>query len=222
LLNLVSQKSSVISKQSNVLKIETITGLQQIQILTTSLVTLGRTETQQRQRQEQRQQQIQEQIQLQEQRTQQKLKQEQKTTQEEIIIIIPEEESKPKSLFLKKMLMKKKSNKAYSVFIGRGKKSKLVASGLTRGEALEFGQRKALQSLAATFRISESGTTQKEDVGYNVNPQIFRGYEIKKGQRINTPNQFIQRMKSRLLTKSEKVQIKQSRKQFKAVKAKWF
>jgi hypothetical protein len=128
------------------------------------------------------------------------------------------------SFFKKRLLMKKKFNKAYSVFIGGGKKARLVAEGLTRGEALAVGSREAMRTLAATFSIREGGTTERPNVDFIPNPQVFRGYQIKKGQRINTPNQFIQRQRQRLITGSERQLIKQSR-QFGGMRrrrSKWF
>jgi hypothetical protein len=97
---------------------------------------------------------------------------------------------------------------------------------LTRGEALRLGSSAALGSLSATFRIEEAGVTAREDVAFKPSERLFRNYQIRKGQRIYTPDKFIQRRSARLTTQQERGLIKSARQNARGVLksrgGKWF
>lgn len=101
---------------------------------------------------------------------------------------------------------------AFDVYVKRGKGDTLIAKSLPRGMALKAGADYILKNLRATFRIKEAGTTTRRDILYNPSPQIFRDYKISKGQKIFTPNQFIQREGKRLITSSEVGELQQAKK----------
>lgn len=92
---------------------------------------------------------------------------------------------------------------AYKVIVGAGKRQKVIAEGLPEGRALKIGSTDTLRNLRARFRIEESGTTTQEDIVFTPAPKFFRDYKIVQGQRVETPNQFIQRRGTRLASQTE-------------------
>lgn len=100
-----------------------------------------------------------------------------------------------------------KRKKSYKVQIKRRGKFVNIGGELPFGRALEFGSKKTRESLAATFRLKEAGTTELSDVQYPVSTKFFRSYAVKKGQRIDLPLTFIQRRGTRLGTSGEVSEI---------------
>ena len=125
-------------------------------------------------------------------------------------------------------LQLRKLQKSYSVYVGSGKKEKLVGTGLTRGRALLTGARRTLSSLKARFRIKETGVTSMEDINYRPSEKSFREYRVSKGQKIYTPDTFVQRRSERLSTASERQLIKSAKQtkslpnNFRGGQSKWF
>ena len=101
--------------------------------------------------------------------------------------------------------------KAYEVRLKSKGKFKTVGLGLPRGKALMLGSDKALNTLARSFKIVESGLTSEPDINFGVDPFKFRGYKIRKGQRIGLLDQFIQRQSSNLKSYGERREIKLAR-----------
>lgn len=106
-----------------------------------------------------------------------------------------------------RQMSKLKKQKAYSVLLRRRGKFISVAAGLTRGRAILAGQRAALGGLGRTFKLVESGTTESFDIDAMVNQELFRGYKVRKGKAIATPNIFIQRQSKSLVTPFERREI---------------
>jgi len=71
------------------------------------------------------------------------------------------------------------------------------------------------KELARTFRIVKTGGT-RETFGFNEeafmpSEKIFRGYKVRTGKKIFTPDQFIQLTSANLQSSEEKSQIKEAR-----------
>jgi hypothetical protein len=105
-----------------------------------------------------------------------------------------------------------KRKKAFHVQIKRRGKFLNVGPELPFGRALEFGSKKARESIAATFRLKEAGTTELEDIQFVPSTRIFRTYQVHKGQRIDLPLTFIQRRGTRLGTAGEVAEITAAKK----------
>jgi hypothetical protein len=112
----------------------------------------------------------------------------------------------------KKLTLRQAS--AYAVAIKRRGKFIPVATNLTRGEALFRGANITLKNLARTFKIIPTGRT-KEVFGmeedFMPKEAQFRGYKVRKGKRIQTPNMFIQRSIANLQSREEKFAIAQAK-----------
>ena len=93
---------------------------------------------------------------------------------------------------------------AYSVFVRRYGKWKLVSSKLTRARAIRFGEKKATKTLAASFKIQKRGTLigKRSEARYKPSP-AFRGYKIVKGKRVPLSDEFIQKRGKRLAASGE-------------------
>jgi hypothetical protein len=102
----------------------------------------------------------------------------------------------------------------YSVQLKRRGKFVPVSTGLTKTTAIQFGSERALQELARTFKVTPTGKT-KEIFGIDESylPQMpkFREYKIRSGQKVLTPNQYIQRTEYNLQSLSEKAEIKEAK-----------
>lgn len=103
---------------------------------------------------------------------------------------------------------------AFDVLVKRRGEWKPVAKALPKGRALQRGAFEAKRTLAATFKIEEAGFTKQRDISFRPSPKIFRPYIIRKGKKIKTPYQFIQKTKEeggspfgRLASKQERVSI---------------
>ena len=85
----------------------------------------------------------------------------------------------------------------------------------SRSEALKLGSEKALASLAATFKIKKTGGRVRSSGVSRAPPRLtefFREFKIRGGERIKTPDTFIQRRGKRLSTRKERVAIQRARK----------
>jgi hypothetical protein len=102
--------------------------------------------------------------------------------------------------------------KAYKVQIKRRGKFINIGGALPFGKALEFGSKRTRETLAATFRLKEVGTTDLPDTQYPVSTKFFRNYAVKSGQRVDLPLTFIQRRGTRLGTSGEVSEIGYERK----------
>jgi len=100
----------------------------------------------------------------------------------------------------------------YNVLLRRRGRFTQIAGGLPRGQALEFGSEKALKDLARTFRIIPTGKTtevfgQFDEGQFMPRQTQFRGYKVRRGVQIQTPDQFIQKTSANLQSYEEKSQI---------------
>ena len=103
----------------------------------------------------------------------------------------------------------------YALQLKRKGKFATVRTGLLRGEALMAGSDISTKELARTFRIVKTGGT-RETFGFNEeafmpSEKIFRGYKVRTGKKIFTPDQFIQLTSANLQSSEEKSQIKEAR-----------
>ncbi len=105
-------------------------------------------------------------------------------------------------------------NKSYSVLIKRRGKYQPLATNLTKGKALFLGESETERTLARTFKLVETGLTAQQDIYFRPG-QNFREYKIRKGQRIITPNTFIQKIG--IETGSEKTALQEARRQAKVL-----
>ena len=63
-----------------------------------------------------------------------------------------------------------------------------------RGKALKVGQERTLKTLRATFGVVGAGPIRRQkDIQFKVDPKVFRGFRVRKGERIDIPNTFIQK-----------------------------
>ena len=102
--------------------------------------------------------------------------------------------------------------KSFTVEVKIGGKFKVVGKKLPIGQALKRGSDITTKTLAATFRIKETGLTQARDIKFKPKEKIFREYSIRGGQRVDTPLTFIQRRGTRLGTRGEVGEITQAKK----------
>lgn len=105
---------------------------------------------------------------------------------------------------------------AYSGFIKKRGVITPIFSGLPRGLALKRLNTGLRTSLSRTGYVKPSGETNIEDISYNLDDKIFRGYTQKKG--VRTPLPFlggIKRTKYSFSTPEEKYLIKASRRRLK-------
>jgi hypothetical protein len=120
---------------------------------------------------------------------------------------IPTQVPKPEITPWPSQKEERKRRKAFHVQIKRRGKFLNIGPELPFGRALEFGSKKTRESIAATFRLKEVGTTELEDIQYIPSTKIFRTYQVHKGQRIDLPLTFIQRRGTRLGTAGEVAEI---------------
>jgi len=110
-----------------------------------------------------------------------------------------------------------KSAKAFAAFIKRKGKYIRVSPALTKEEALGFGALFARKTLAATFKVQQvegSPQNRPELIGkFNQLKNIFRAYQIRKGQRVPLVDTYIQRRGTRLGSIEERKAIQIARKQ---------
>lgn len=101
----------------------------------------------------------------------------------------------------------------YNVLLRKRGKFLPVATGLSKGQALRFGSQKAITDIARTFKISQAGTKEifgsEED--FMPSEKLFRGYIVRRGKRISTPNQFTQLTSANLQSGQEKWQIAEAK-----------
>lgn len=113
---------------------------------------------------------------------------------------------------------------AYKLAIKRRGKFIPVGFNLTKGEALMRGSDITLRNLARTFKIIPMGTT-KEIIGteeaFMPREAQFRGYQIRKGRRVATPDQYIQRSMANLQSREEKRSIAEAKRLKKLVGFSW-
>lgn len=125
------------------------------------------------------------------------------------------------SIQIPKAVRKKVNNKGYfDVFLKKkGKFVDITPTPLTYKNALNLGALKAGKSLSASFKIvptSSKGFNPMQLFKANKKKikgplSDFRNYKIRKGQRIKTPNLFIEKRNKRLNTFNEVLNIQQSR-----------
>lgn len=169
------------------------------------------------QKQEQRQRQ--EQILRQEQKQEQKLRQEQRLIPSELLkkppitpIEIPPEEKKIQFLKTKKETRKK--SPGFLVFVRRKGKFTSISLPATKEAALDIGAGYVKRGLASTFKIvptREEAKTNARTGAFSRFSSTFREFEIRKGQRRNTPLQFIEKRGTRLSTTEERRAIRSAR-----------
>lgn len=101
----------------------------------------------------------------------------------------------------------------YSLQIKRKGKFKTVSTDLTRPQALKLGSQRIFQNLGRTFKVVKTGekeTSEFED-SFLPDTNLFREYKIKKGKKVMTPDQFVQRNIVNLSTSSERQELKNAR-----------
>jgi hypothetical protein len=94
--------------------------------------------------------------------------------------------------------------KGQFVTVGRG----------TKAVAVRIGERQALGSLAATFRVRPSGEfldVNQAEKSLTPNARIFRGYKVSHGQKIPLEDTWIQRRGKRLVTFTERSLLQTAR-----------
>jgi hypothetical protein len=123
----------------------------------------------------------------------------------------------------KKRKVKIRQVPTYNVLLRKHGKFQPIAYGLPKEEALRFGSNKALRDIARTFRITPTGKTTELFTGFNENPYVpnpnqFRGYKVRGGKIISTPDQFVQRTSANLQSYEEKSQIADAKRLSKIMK----
>jgi hypothetical protein len=103
-------------------------------------------------------------------------------------------------------------SKAFDVQIKRFGKYKTIAKSLPIGKATKELTGELKRTLAASGRLVPKGTTTQRDISFSAQPNEFRQYKIKKGQRFYDPYTFIQRRGFRLGSGSEVREIQQYKK----------
>lgn len=111
--------------------------------------------------------------------------------------------------------IQRKLAELYALKIKKKGKFQTIRTGLERGEALRLGADIATKDIARTFKIVKTGQ-QKETFGiseldFMPSENIFRGYIVRKGKKISTPDQYIQRTSANLQSIEEKRQLKEAR-----------
>lgn len=83
---------------------------------------------------------------------------------------------------------------------------------LPKGKALRLGAKRTRETLGATFKVEPTGKFRfGRDIPFKPSPKIFRGYKIRKGQKILLQDKFIQRRGTRLGTFGEVSEIQQEK-----------
>ena len=105
----------------------------------------------------------------------------------------------------------------FNVFLRKRGQFQPIAQNLPRGEALYFGSNRALHDIGRTFKIIPSGKTtevfeQFDEKQFMPNVNQFRGYKVRRGVRIQTPDQFVQLTSANLQSYEEKAQIADAKK----------
>jgi len=104
---------------------------------------------------------------------------------------------------------------SFRVLIKEKGKERLIGTGLSRTTALDVGAERTLKTLSATFRIEKEAS--RKDVisaptgAFKRFEASFREFKIKKGQRVSTPDTFIQKRGTRLGTFEERKLIQKAR-----------
>lgn len=105
--------------------------------------------------------------------------------------------------------------KAYDVFVRRKGEDLLIGSGLTRAGALSLGAKRVSTTLAASFKIRAGKGTARISGGADYFRGVqnrFRTFKKSKGSKIPLQDEFIEKRKFRLSTRSEVSQIKAAKK----------
>jgi hypothetical protein len=92
---------------------------------------------------------------------------------------------------------------AFKVEVKRKGKFRTLATGLTKGEALRFGQRYTDITTSRSFKITPFGTTRRQKNGF---VDLLRYRQSKK-----TPNVFIEKTKFAISTGGEKGELKRAK-----------
>ena len=110
----------------------------------------------------------------------------------------PEPTPSPEVVSAAKKMMK------WDLFIRREGKFNKILPAQTRNRQIQKGANIVREGLSATFRVGPTKTeATREDIIFTPNPNIFRQNVIRKGVRIPTPNQFIERKSFRLDSSKE-------------------
>jgi hypothetical protein len=101
----------------------------------------------------------------------------------------------------------------YEVFVRRKGMFKKVGGVYAKGEAIKKGEKEALRTLAATFKIKPS---KGEILAYGAQeyiptPKEFRTYAIRRGKRIPIKEQWIQKRGRRLGRRTEIKELQRAR-----------
>ena len=114
---------------------------------------------------------------------------------------------------------------AYRVFVKRKGERVFLSGMFPRGEAVKIGAREARQTLRATFGVVEAGRLRRRarPPEFIPSPEIFRTYQIIRGQRVPLKDTWIQKAPYRLSARGEVREIQVARKRRKGGrKVKWF
>ncbi len=133
------------------------------------------------------------------------------TTPSKKIPNISDDEDKDKRI--KKILGKLRT--AYNVVTFKNKKPVIIGKGLPEGKAKKLGVAVVSSTARASFKLISSGTTNQEDINYNVSGDVFR-----KGKKDS--NLYVQRRNLRLGSRSEVSEVMRSKRNKKSRKLSWF
>ena len=116
---------------------------------------------------------------------------------------------------------------AYRVFVKRKGERVFLSGMFPRGEAVKIGAREARQTLRATFGVVEAGRLRRRarPPEFIPSPEIFRTYQIIRGQRVPLKDTWIQKAPYRLSARGEvrEIQVARKRKRRKGGrKVRWF
>lgn len=102
---------------------------------------------------------------------------------------------------------------AFDVFLRRRGEFKQIGERLSEASAIGLGARRVKLGLGATFKITERpGIPRKTGIGIPKGfAEEFRMFKIKKGKKVPTPREFIQRRGFRLGTRAERREIQKAR-----------
>jgi len=139
--------------------------------------------------------------------------------------ILPSLIIQPSKLVTKKRRIEEKviEAPAFKVFVKRKGKRVFLAGRFPRGEAIRIGERKARQTLRATFGIKEVGRirVKRRVPEQRPSPEIFRTYRIVKGKRVPLKDVWIQKAPYRLSARGEVKEILQTKKRKGGKRNRW-
>jgi len=103
----------------------------------------------------------------------------------------------------------------FGVFVRRKGKFAPIGTELTLSQAMRLGEERVSTTLARTFKVRPTGKKRDifaiDEIG-EPDPSVFREFKVRRGERIPTPRQFIERSRYALSSPSEVAEIQRARK----------